>query len=90
MVVTFAYVPNRGNHTDWLLHKFSKLLIAKALKVNFLRAGWVFWGAAVWNFRYFRMGAASDLYCVPMAKYLDGAGWAGGRRRRYCRPCTAP
>ena len=36
--------------------------------MNFLLAGWVFWGAFVWNFRYFWMIAASTFYCLPMAQ----------------------
>jgi hypothetical protein len=70
MVVTFACVPNVGNYTDWPLHKFSNPLIAKAFGVNFLLAHRVFWGAAVWNFRYFGMSAASDLYCMLMAEFV--------------------
>ena len=42
--------------------------------MNFLLASWVFWGAAVWNFRYFRMSAASDLYCMLMAESGCGKG----------------
>jgi hypothetical protein len=54
MVVTLADVPDWGNHTDWPLHKFCKALIAMGLREKFLLARRVFWGAAVWNFRYFR------------------------------------
>jgi hypothetical protein len=42
--------------------------------VNFLLAKWVFWGAAVWNFHYFRMSADSDLYCMLMAEFGCGEG----------------
>jgi hypothetical protein len=59
MVVTVADVPDWGNHTDWPLHKFGKALIAMGLRENFLLARRVFWGAAVWNFRYFRDSAAA-------------------------------
>jgi hypothetical protein len=40
--------------------------------VNFLLAKWVFWGATVSNFRYFRMSAASDVYCMLMAEFGCG------------------
>ena len=42
--------------------------------MNFLLAKWVFWGATVWNFRYFRMSAASDLYCMLIAEFGCGKG----------------
>jgi hypothetical protein len=41
--------------------------------VKFLLAMWVFWGATVSNFRYFRMSAASDLYCMLIAEFLVAA-----------------
>jgi hypothetical protein len=41
--------------------------------VNFLLAMWVFWGATVSNFRYFRMSAASNVYCMLMAEFLVAA-----------------
>jgi hypothetical protein len=41
--------------------------------VKFLLAKRVFWGATVSNFRYFRMSAASDLYCMLMAEFLVAA-----------------
>jgi hypothetical protein len=46
--------------------------------VNFLLAKRVFWGVAVWNLRYFRMGAFSDLYCMLMAEF--GCGKANAAR----------
>jgi hypothetical protein len=37
--------------------------------VKFLLVKWVFWGSTVSNFRYFRMSAASDVYCMLMAEF---------------------
>jgi hypothetical protein len=38
--------------------------------VNFLLTKWVIRGATVSNFRYFRMSAPSDLYCMLMAEFF--------------------
>jgi hypothetical protein len=43
---------------------------------KFLLASWVFWGAAMWNFRYFRMSAAYGSYCLLMAGSGCGNRWA--------------
>ena len=45
--------------------------------MNNLLAKWVFWGAAVWNFRCFRAGAASGLDCMLMAELGCGKGNPG-------------
>jgi hypothetical protein len=66
-----------------LISHYISLQIAdcKGFTVNFLLAMRVFWGATVSNFRYFRMSAASDLYCMLMAEFLVAA--KGTLRARF-------